>query len=163
MTAPRICNREGCERHVFARSKCVSHYNSMLKSLRRKGSTLFAAVDTWTEVQKHLPGTLYELSARSGITYNAVRRVIKNRQAAGDLHICRQRPPGKVGGGRWVSVFALGACVDNLASPKRKKNHMLKGRREAHAARRAAEKVSAAPAFATTWNRAFFDPARAFV
>jgi hypothetical protein len=156
----RICNREGCTRHVFARAKCVSHYNSYLKSLRRKGSDLFAAVNTWAEVQKHMPGTLYQLAARTGISYNTVMRTVNKRHKAGDAHIKNHLPPQQCGGARWVRVFALGAGDDHVVSEKRKASYSRRRKRELHAAKRAAQNVPA-PQFATHWNLAFFNPAKA--
>ncbi len=96
----RICNREGCTRHVFARAKCVSHYNSYIKSLRRKGSTLHAAVDTWAEVQKAMPGTLGQLSQRTEIAYNTVRKTVTAKHKAGEAHIVSHLPPEESGGSR---------------------------------------------------------------
>ncbi len=158
MNAHRTCNREGCSRHVFARALWVSHYNSHLKSLRRKGSTLFAAVDTWTELQKVMPGTLNQLVERSGITYNTVMRAIQRKHKAGEVHIVNHLPPGKCGGARWVRVFAAGPGADHVVSAKRKKAYAMKGRRESDAARKAAKKVPS-PLIATRWNLAFFNPA----
>lgn len=159
MTTLRICNREGCTRHVFARAKCVSHYNAFLKSLRRKGSDLFAAVDTWDEVQKHMPGTLAQLAERTEIHYNTVMKTIKKRHTAGECHISNHLPPQQCGGARWVRVFAAGAGIDHVVSDKRKAYYARRRKRELHAARRAAAKVSV-PQFATCWNLAFFNPSQ---
>jgi hypothetical protein len=154
----RICNREGCAREVFARAKCFSHYNSMIKSLRRQGSTLFAKVDTWTEIQKYMPGTLVQLAERSEIGYNAVRETINKRHAAGECHVAEQLPPAASdGGGRWVNVYALGPGEDHVVSDRRKKAFALRGRRKSHAALVARKKQQ--PQFVTIWNLAFFNPA----
>lgn len=150
---PRTCKREGCARHAYGRGFCVSHYNSYIKSLRRAGSTLHAAVDTWTEVQKEMPGSLAQLAQRTGIAYNTVLRTVNMRHAAGDAHIVDHLPPGC--SGRWVRVFALGARKDHVVSPKRKADYARKTKREAHAAMRAAEK---GPVIVTRWNLSFFNP-----
>ncbi len=157
----RICNREGCTRHVFARAKCVSHYNSYIKSLRRKGSTLHAAVDTWTEVQKAMPGTLNQLAQRTEIAYNTVRKTVSAKHKAGEAHIVSHLPPEESGGARWVRVFAAGAGKDHVVPPKEKADHALETRRLAHAARKSGAK--AAPKIVTCWNLAFFNPAQAYV
>ena len=162
MTAPRICNREGCTRPVFARAKCVSHYNSFIKSLRRKGSDLFAAVDTWAELQKVMPGTLRQLEARTGFAYNTVMKMCNAKHKADEAHIVNHLPPGQGGGARWVRVFAAGAGVDHVLTEKRKKAYALKNRRITGAAWKAAKRAeeSPVPLIATRWNLAFFNPAQ---
>ena len=157
MKPPRICSREGCTRHVYARGKCRSHFNSMLKSLRRKGSTLFAAVDTWTEVKKFMTGTIRQLAASSGISYDPVRKAIKSKHAAGEAHISGHLSPEKAGGARWVRVFAAGPGKDHEVSAQTKASHTLKVRRLAHVARKTG--IKAPPVIATRWNLAFFNPA----
>mgnify|MGYP001618264541 CR=1 FL=1 len=158
--APRICNRDGCTRHVFARAKCVSHYNAMIKSLRRKGSNLFAVVDTWEEVQNHMPATVINLAEKTGISYNTVMRTINKKYRAGEAHVVDHIPPQKAGGARWVRVFAAGHGVDHVVTAKRKVNYARKRKREL-AEKRKAEPVAAAvvaPLFATRWNLKFFNP-----
>lgn len=140
----RICNRDGCDRHVYARNKCVSHFNSMIKSLRRQGSDLFAAVDTWTEIQKDLPGTLWQITKSSGISYNAVMKCINRQHAAGMVHISSALPPQQHGGARWVNIFALGAGVDHVVTLEQKKAHARLIRRQRHAAKRKVEKADKA-------------------
>lgn len=178
MTAPTLCDREGCTRHAVRRGKCISHHTSMMKSLRRQGSTLYAMVDTWAVLQQHMPASLRQLEARSGITYNTIMKTINKRYDAGQAHVVKYLPPQQHGGSRWVKVFAAGPGIDVQITEKRKRNHMLKMRRErsasmrlaeeyarqaaAEAAARAAEaaalaKIKARPA--TRWNLAFFNPA----
>lgn len=130
----KICSREGCERHVFARGKCVSHYNAYIKSLRRKGSTLFAFVSTWDEIQPYFPGTLAQLAERSGTSYGSVMKTVNARHKAGEVYIVDHLPPSATGGARWVRLFALGSGDDHVVSARRKKAYALNGRRKSHAA-----------------------------
>lgn len=159
MTTQSTCKREGCARHVFARGRCRSHYNSYIKSLRRRGSTLHAEVDTWAEMQKFMPGTIRQLAALSGISYDPVRRAVNSRHAAGEAHISDHLSPDQAGGARWVRVFAAGPGKDHVVSVQRKAIHTRKKRQLAHVARTTGVKVVISPTIATRWNLSFFNPA----
>jgi hypothetical protein len=126
----KACIRPGCTAKVRARGMCNNHYTQWHKRLPTKLGTEHSR----DKIRAAMPGTLGEIAAKVGRTYEAVRKAVSKMHAAGLVHIEDFRPPTEVSGSRYAAVFTDGPGEDAKLSKKELRENSLAVRRAWYAA-----------------------------
>lgn len=128
MAALKLCSVEGCGKPFQSRGLCSTHY----KQWHRVTANKPVAKPARELILDSLPGTRYQIAAKSGLCYDTVMRLIPELRAARLVHVDHFVPPAD-SGARWIEYFAAGDEDDaTLSRLDRKKARNAKARAQHH-------------------------------
>lgn len=136
MKAARTCKEDGCAGHASHRGMCQRHY-SVWRKLNPGVSTYR---DTEDAVMDALPGTVGEICAMAGISWEGARRALDDLHEAKRLHVGEWQPPIKPGA-RWLPRYVAGEGEDVKLTFYERKEHRMSMRRARDSRRKAVAQI----------------------